>query len=499
MLTASPTSRLRRFDYSAINLDALTQDERSEALRAIALAEKRMKYNAVEEWFPDEGPHRRELYPKHLEFFRLGAHGKTERLFIAGNRVGKSVTAAVEFSFHVTGRYPDWWEGFRFTRAIRCYVAGKTGKNTRDICQQKLMGAFDDPGTGTIPKDAIVGDPVPKPGIPKAYDMVQVRHVSGENSLVLFKSYDQGWEAFMGTEIDLAWEDEEPPLDVHSEVLTRLMTTNGLLMLTFTPLEGMTEVVQSYLSAELQPDASKEHVAVVCCGWDDVPHLSAEQKSRLLSSTPPHLRDARSKGIPSLGAGAVYPISVADIEVDDFPVPEYWPKAYALDVGWNRTAALWMAWDRESDIIYLYSEHYEGQALPISHAAAIKARGKWIPGMIDPAARGRGQADGEKLFDQYVDQDLDLVLADNAVEAGIFAVWDRMQSGRLKVFKSLRNFWAELQLYQRDKNGKIVKKNDHLMDCMRYLGLRGTEIARVCTMPTLLRRAPFSSGTRWSN
>lgn len=486
------------FDYSSLDLNTLTKEERRQALEKIQALERLRKENAVRKWFPPTGPLRRELYTKHMEFFRLGAQGKTERLFIAANRVGKSVTAAVELAYHVTGLYPDWWEGFRFTKGIKVYVAGKTGKNTRDICQFKLMGEYDAPGTGTIPKHTLIGDPTPKPGIPKAYEMVQVRHTSGDTSIILFKSFDQGWEAFMGTEIDLAWEDEEPPEDVHSEILVRLMTTNGHLMLTFTPLEGMTKVVKGYISSNLQADQSRDHVAVVNCGWNDVPHLSESQKQRLMASTPPHLRRARSEGIPSLGAGAVYPVEIESIEIDDFQLPEYWPRAYALDVGWRRTAALWMAWDRESDVMYLYSEHYEGQALPAIHADAIRARGEWIPGLIDPAARNRTQDDGQRLMTQYVDCGLDLSPADNAVEAGIQAVWNRMAYGKLKVFKSLRNFWSELQLYQRDKNGKLVKENDHLMDCMKYLALKGTEIARVHATKVYARRQAAGADARWA-
>ena len=70
-----------------------------------------------------------------------------------------------------------------------------------------------------------------------------------------------------------------------------------------------------------------------------------------------------------------------------------------------------------------------------------------------------------------------LDLSDNAVEAGIFAVWRRMVSGRLKVFKSLGPWFEEFRLYRRDENGKIVKDNDHLMDCMKYLILSGMAIA----------------------
>lgn len=207
----------------------------------------------------------------------------------------------------------------------------------------------------------------------------------------------------------------------------------------------------------------------VDAGWDDVPHLDEQTKSELLESTPPYLRDARSKGIPSLGSGAIYPYPQESFLVEPFAIPAHWHKAYALDVAWSRTAALWGAWDRDADVIYLYSEHYLGEAEPSIHADAIKARGEWINGTIDPASRGRSQKDGEQLRQNYTDLGLDLIDAVNTVEAGIEAVRQMLAAGRIKVFRTLLNFIAEHRIYRRDDKGKIVKANDHLMDCMRYL------------------------------
>lgn len=222
--------------------------------------------------------------------------------------------------------------------------------------------------------------------------------------------------------------------------------------------------------------------ALIQAGWDDCPHLDDKTKADLLASTPPHLRDARSKGTPSLGAGAIYPIEESEIACKPFALPSYWPRAFALDVGWKKTAALWMAWDRSVDCIYLYSEHYRGQAEPSIHATAIRARGEWIPGLIDPAARGRQQKDGEQLWQNYVDLGLSLTLAKNPVESGIEATFERLSTGRLKVFSTLQNFFAEYRIYRRDEKGQIIKANDHLCDCCRYLALKGTEIAQVQPM-----------------
>ncbi len=208
-------------------------------------------------------------------------------------------------------------------------------------------------------------------------------------------------------------------------------------------------------------------------GWDDCPHLSEEAKQTLLAAIPPYQRDARRLGIPTLGVGAIYPLDEDDYLVDDFAIPEHWRKAYGLDVGWNRTAAVFGALNEDNDVLYIYSEHYAGEAIPSVHAEAIKARGTWIPGVIDPAARGRSQVDGTQLVELYRSLGLDLQFADNSVSAGIYAVWQRLVAGKLKIFQSVANLRGELRLYRRDEKGKIVKKRDHAADGLRYLVMSG--------------------------
>ena len=206
------------------------------------------------------------------------------------------------------------------------------------------------------------------------------------------------------------------------------------------------------------------------------------------------MRDARTKGIPVLGVGAIYPVPESVVVCEPFELPSFWPRAYGLDVGWNRTAAAFGAWDRDSDTIYVYSEHYMGQAAPAVHASAIRDRGDWIFGAIDPASVGSGQIDGRKLRDEYAKLGLNLVDADNAVEAGIHACYQRFVSGRLKVFNTCRNLISEFRIYRRDVNGKIVKENDHLMDALRYLVMTGMRVAR--TLPDYDEDEPFNRAAR---
>jgi hypothetical protein len=258
----------------------------------------------------------------------------------------------------------------------------------------------------------------------------------------------------------------------------RTMTTDGLIFLTFTPLQGLSEVVLQYMPDMGEKDEGPTNRLLVQANWDQVPHLSKVAKDQLWASTPPYQREARRYGKPSLGAGAIYPVPESDFVVPDFPIPDHWPRVYALDVGWNRTAALWAAHDQDADVVYLYSEHYQSRQEPVFHVDAIKARGDWIPGVIDPAADSSNQKDGSKLMEVYQGYGLNLEKADNAVVAGIEEVWTRLAGGRLVVFRSLVNWLAEFRLYRRDEKGKIVKEFDHLMDDTRYVILSGLRRAR---------------------
>lgn len=433
-------------------------------------------------YFPDAGPLRRELYTQHLEFFKLGKNHPT-RCFMAANRVGKTEGGGgYETVLHLTGLYPEWWEGRRFDKPIDAWAAGDTNETVRDIIQLKLLGPKENIGTGLIPRECL-GEVKYRPNSNGSADYITVKHVSVGWSRLALKSYEQGRVSFQGTEKDLVWLDEESNEGIRAECVMRLMTTGGLLIETFTPLKGLTPLVLGYIGEDgIEGDSrvkTNGDKAFVMAGWDDVPHLSDETKARMLAECEPHLRDARSKGIPSLGAGAIYPVPENDIVVDDFPIPDHWPRAYGLDVGWNRTAAIWGARNPETQVWYLFSEHYVGAEKPPVHANAIQARGDWMPGTIDPAARGRGQRDGEQLLQDYIDLGLDLTTANNGVESGIYTVWTGLSSGQVKVFKSLRNWLAEYRIYRRDEKGHIVKKNDHLMDATRYLIVTGPEIAKV--------------------
>lgn len=427
--------------------------------------DRRTTERVIDNYFPDSTRH---LYTKHLDFFNAGAKNR-QRLVLAANRVGKTVMAGTELTYHLTGDYPDWWEGKRFTTCNHWWVVGRSSETVKQILQHTLLGPVGAFGTGLIPKDRLDFESLTdakksSTGI----SSFRVRHKNGTYSTVEFKSAEQGRQAFEGTAKSI-WIDEECPYDIYSECLLRTMTGDNILMMTFTPLKGLTEVVLSFLNdndimSEGETGVSKY---VVRATWDDAPHLDEKAKEELLASIPPFQRDARTKGIPQLGAGAIFPVAESDYVVAPFEIPKHWPRAYGFDVGRN-TAAVWIAMDRDAGVIYTYTDHFQVEGAPSSHAQAIHARGKWLRGAIDTAARGRSATDGENLFQMYRDLDLLIQNADKAVEAGLYEMLELLTSGRLKVFSTCTGLLEEIRLYRRDEKGNIVKKNDHRMDAWRY-------------------------------
>ena len=477
--------------------------------------EEARKLSGMQKWFVPGTPFSIDNCPKHKAFFESGAlYG--QRLFMAANRVGKSVSGALESAYHATGLYPEWWKGRRFDTPTSGWAIGSTAQATRDTVQKELLGPTGAWGTGIIPGD-LIGKMFAKAGTPQAIDMMQVKHVSGGWSTIGFKNYEQPIEAFYGTAMHWVWCDEIVPINIYNECLVRTMTTKGIVYVTFTPLTGLTPLVIKFcedadylagakriLGLELADDdnddeeegivPSPSYKAIIQAGWDDAPWLDKEDQAKILEASEPHLRETRRTGVPSMGSGAVFPITLEQFICEPFEIPRHYKRLFAMDVGWNRTAALWFALDPNSDMLYVYDEHYVAEQPPAVHAAGIRNRGAWIPGVIDPASRGRSQGDGSQLMQSYKDLGLNIVKANNDVEGGIQEIWHRLSSGKIRVFSHLHNFAKEYVLYRRDEKGRVIKERDHLMDCLRYGVI---EINRARSLDQLVKAPSYKGPTRY--
>lgn len=208
---------------------------------------------------------------------------------------------------------------------------------------------------------------------------------------------------------------------------------------------------------------------------DDAEHYTPEQRAAIIASYPAHERKARAKGIPMLGSGRVFPIDEDDIKVAAFAIPKHWAQIGGLDFGWDHPfGAARLAWDRDSDCIYVTASYGVRESTPIMHAAALRPWGSWLPWAWPHDGLQHDKGSGEALAAQYRSQNLKMTAeratfidGSNGVEAGVTEMLDRMMTGRWKVFDHLEDWFAEFRLYHR-KDGLIVKLNDDRLSASRY-------------------------------
>jgi phage terminase large subunit-like protein len=431
-------------------------------------------------------------HPKHLEFHNLGktAH---ERLFLAANRIGKTMACSLEVCMHLTGNYPDWWQGHRYDRAINVWVGGVTGQEVFGILESRYFEGV----AGELPWI----DPSLVAYSNRSEHRYQIVHASGRLSQIRFKTYEQGRKAWQGEKCDLIHLDEEPPLDIYTEASLRLMSTGndhyGMMLVSATCLywslfvqsftTEVTEVGGEQRETRRTPGEVKNSRVFVMAGWDDAAHLNNDEKERLKKNIPPHEIEARSKGIPSIGSGMVYPISESAITYEPFDFPKHYCFVAGMDFGWkDPTTMVFMAIDRDSGSMYLFGEYSLSQLLPAQHVMNLKSGiGRdyldWMPICFDPSGKRRegllSEADRVSQVDVYQKLGLKMFKAKNSRETGIQAVFSALTSGKLKISKNCRKLLAEMRMYARDEQGVAKDGNDHLLDAMRYAVLSGLRLA----------------------
>lgn len=435
------------------------------------------KYRKIDKFKP---------YAFQKEFFDAGAK-HDQRFLMAGNRVGKTFSMAAEVSYHLTGIYPDWWEGHRFDKPILLWAVGITGESTRTVMQKELFGTaeckdIEALGTGSIPRDCIVFDQIERDG--NQIKSAKILHVSGEYSTIAFKSTAQGAHVLMGATLDFIWLDEEDPHnsdEIYSQCLTRTATTKGHIVMTATPENGRTPLIDRYLTDTTGTLYLKK------AGWNDVDHLDDDTVKKLLAGVSKQEIPMRMYGEPLVSEGMVYGLDVDgglySLLCEPIDIPSHWKRVAGLDIGiTHKTAVVWSAYDAESDTIYIYDTYAREGETPAYHAPAINARGGWIPVILphdaDNAERGSGSCVRKFYEDANVNVQRDTFynnfeLTDgkqnNFVQIGITDILQRMNTGRFKIFDTPNNkpLMDELNNYQY-KNGKIHKVGDDIVDAMRY-------------------------------
>ncbi len=473
-------------DENKLSLDfynRATADVKNKLQDLVFTIADEMKYNALKYFRPFEHQKR---------FFKTGAADR--RGILAANRVGKTVSTCFETAMHLTGRYPDWWEGHRFTRPITAMVAGEGWSQVALVLQNELLGSQDvkiteNLGTGAIPRDCIIVDTMRNDGANCIG--VEIKHISGANSYLLFANYTQEVRQLQGFKLNLAVFDEQPPDDFFSEVVTRTATTQGKVLCSFTPLKGLNGLVSKFWNHE----EGYEYIRV---SWDDVPEYSPWGEPFLLMSTRrqlekdylPHEREARIAGKPVMGKGAVFQLgnwpTYKTGEYDFTRMPNI-QRVIALDLGLvnDKTVISLMYWDPYERTAFLHRQIVvQGieEAVPmqyVNHLLRPEVFGCPIVLPADASTAGRYTMSSESIRELFTNYELNVIdkpimnppdsqgRVTNHKSFGINQMRQMLEVGSLMVNENCTHFLNEAQNYFVDEKGRFSDPDD-CIDSARY-------------------------------
>ena len=450
------------------NPDKPTKQELREYLELLQLMDEHKRFNKLLYFEPEA---------KQKAFYKLGGDGALERAILAGNRCGKSEGAAAEYAMHLTGDYPEDWEGVKFDHPIKGWICGLTAEKNREIGQSKLCGQYGVSttfGTGFIPKAAFAAKPTIGHGVSGGYDTIQITHktdgVEDGVSMASFKSYDQGREKFQGEGLDLIWCDEECPMDIYSECMTRLEGI-GQMMVTFTAFGD-----ELYKHFAEHPSPIRQFVTITL---DEVTHFTEQQKTNLLLQYPKHERETRRYGIPLGGIGRVFDFPEEVLKEPYIPfqdLPGSWAFIWGIDFGISLNhafGAVLLGYDRDNDALHVLHCIKLADQQPIHHAAALMSIGSEVPVSWPQDGTQKVAGDtavGHHLHSIYRKFGVKMLPTHAtwpegglSTEAAVADMEQRMSTNRFHVAAHLTQWFDEYRRYQRDMKGLIVHKNDDLM------------------------------------
>lgn len=429
---------------------------------------------------------------------------------ICGNQMGKSEVTCAMLACHLTGVYPDWWKGKRYDRPVRIMAAGVDSNHNKNVLQERLFGTNNrrlksDLGKGMIPRKNLIMESI----VSVRGDDIQsakIKHISGGNSELIFRSYSQGREAAQGFPADIIQIDEQPGDPFWEEALTRTRATGGHIICSFTPLMGRNHLVESLLGLPSQEESpedmfgykylSDERRAMVRASWHDAPHIIDNDVDAIKDAKNDYPTDwqARVFGIPSPGAGRIYDHIIDDIVFDPAKtlINDSWNGLVGVDFGWTKndpSAGVKVVWDEHNDVIYITEEFKEHTPtdkmfvknvnfidphLPIAWprdgntssdwkgggTIAEKLRNEWGLRLLNKPFHNPIGPDGQK---------------NNHLAPGFQEINNRFATNRLKVSIECRELISEIENYGygKDVNGQSTGKpaknsEDHLLDAMRY-------------------------------
>lgn len=432
--------------------------------------------------------HRREFIPEwyrwQSRFFKLGAT-KRARMILCGNRGGKTMITGYEDALHLTGQYPDWWEGMRIDYPISAWLFGVDAQQVRDVLQKELLGSSSDNGNtylgGWVHSDEIIYESIERAQLKGAINQLRIKHASGGYSKLAFRSYTQiqtGQSTLpaAGSSVDLVHGDEQPPDSLVGQLVTRLMTgrrgEGGLAIWSMTPELGLTDLVHQYYKAT---KLAAHQALVGPISWAECPHLTTKIQKEILADLPVHEHDMRSKGIPLFGSGRIFRPDEAKMVIEPFDlrVRVGLKVIKAMDVGVaHPTAIVWLAYDPEIKTYYLVRTYRESDKEAAVHGAVANSMWPNAPVVYPKDADTREKGSAKSLLPLYnLKKQVEFSNPDgsNTREPGIMEIQEAMSQGRFKVFEgACDEFMEELRTYHRDDRGNIVDERDDVMSAVRY-------------------------------
>lgn len=393
------------------------------------------------------------------------------RLYIGGNRSGKTTGGIAEDIWWLTGKHP-----YRQTPigGVRGRIVGVDFLNgIEKILKPEFMRwcPVADLRGGTWST---------------AYD-TQERTLHFENgSFVEFMSYDQDVDKFAGTSRHFIHFDEEPPQDIYIECVARLVDTAGSWWMTLTPVMGMQWMYDDiYIPGKNNPNSK---ISVIEVEMYENPHLGREEIEEFLESLPSEDRDARVKGKFTRRGGVIFKDWDAKKHIlDDFILPpDGVGEVYkSLDHGFNNPTAWLWHYVSPDGVVVTFDEHYESEMIVEEHADQVTLmdqmhrRGS-IMAVGDPAICQRNGVTGDSIQAQYSINGIGVMPGNNDVIAGINKMNSYLRRDRWFITRNCENLLREMPKYrwktwankksERDNNDYDIphKKDDHAIDSSRY-------------------------------
>lgn len=457
-----------RIDKSAI--ERLPDAEREQARELLVEYEKQLRSNPLLGYEP------------HAKQQVFHASHEPLKAFLGGNRSGKTTAGIVDDVIQAVDRsclperllpYKCWEPPFYCRIIVPDFTSTLEG-----VIFQKLRE--------WVPRDQLVGG-----GFDKAYDKARRRLHFKCGSWFDFLTFEQDLDKFGGAALHRVHYDEEPPAPIRRESMMRLIDFGGDELFTMTPLQGMSwmfdEIWEPWTKGKL------DEATVVLVDMDDNPHLDERTKNRALAGLSHEERQARKSGRFVHFAGMIYD----DFSRNDHVIPQLHELPSnvfllsGIDPGIRHMAAVLWAYVDSTDRMVVFDElalqgHTVAQVAEAIHlvnrkwARVIEGKAFPItpaPYVIDPAARNVSHQTGRSDQMEFTDHGIITIVGQNSVTAGINRVKERLQSHRLLVCANCPNLIDQFRKYrwqspsrtENDPKEQPVKKDDHLLDALRYM------------------------------